>query len=93
MRYVVSMFLRPSHTVTGLDTARIFCHNEAGRTIRPAKVRQRSSGGAGEPLPPSRIRARTVLPIYRREMGISKLDALRGLFYGRSWLPTGLEPT
>jgi hypothetical protein len=42
---------------------------------------------------PGRVRRPSVLPVYRREMGISELDGVRGLLNGCAWLPPGLEPT
>ena len=71
----------------------IFSDNEAERAIRPVKVQQRSSGGswrtlqglAGFALVQSCLSAAA-------RWGISKLDALRGLFNGHAWLPPGLEP-
>jgi transposase len=71
----------------------IFSNNEAGRTIRPVKVQQRSSGG--------RWRTLTGLAEFAlvqsclstaAKWGTSKLDALRGLFNNNAWLPPGLEP-
>ena len=48
----------------------IFSNNEAERTIRPAKVQQRSSGGCWRTLARTRrVRARPVLPVHRRQMG------------------------
>ena len=45
----------------------IFSNNEAERTIRPAKVQQRSSGGCWRTSHRAhRVRVRTVLPVHRR---------------------------
>ena len=72
----------------------IFSNNEAERTIRPAKVRQRSSGGCWRTL-----RGLAEFALVQSclstaaKWGISKLDALRGLFTGQAWLPHALEPT
>ena len=51
----------------GLD---IFSRDEAGRTIRPVNVQQRSSGGScGLSKDFAEFRARRVLSVHRREMG------------------------
>jgi transposase len=72
----------------------IFSNNEAERTIRPAKVQQRSSGGCWRTL--QGLAEFALVQSYlstAAKWGISKLDALRGLFNGDPWLPPGLEPT
>jgi transposase len=72
----------------------IFSNNEAERTIRPVKVQQRSSGGCWRTL--TGLADFALVQSYlstAAKWGISKLDALRGLFNGQPWLPTGLEPT
>ena len=72
----------------------IFSNNEAERTIRPAKVQQRSSGGCWRTL--TGLAEFALVQSYlstAAKWGISKLDALRGLFNGYAWLPPGLEPT
>jgi len=72
----------------------IFSNNEAERTIRPAKVQQRSSGGCWRTL--TGLTEFALVQSYlstAAKWGISKLDALRDLFNGRAWLPPGLEPT
>lgn len=71
----------------------IFSNNEAERAIRPTKVQMRSSGGcwrtlqglAGFALAQSYLSTAT-------KWGIDKLDALRALFTGSTWMPPGLEP-
>jgi transposase len=71
----------------------IFSNNEAERTIRPAKVQQRSSGGCWRTL--TGLAEFALVQSYlstAAKWGISKLDALRDLFNGRAWLPPGLEP-
>jgi len=71
----------------------IFSNNEAERTIRPAKVQQRSSGGCWRTL--QGLAEFALVQSYlstAAKWGISKLDALRGLFNGQPWLPPGLEP-
>ena len=72
----------------------IFSNNEAERTIRPVKVQIRSSGGCWRT--PQRLAefalVQSYLPVHRRQIGIDKLDALRGLFTGQTWLPPALEP-
>jgi transposase len=71
----------------------IFSNNEAERTIRPAKVQQRSSGGCWRTL--TGLAEFALVQSYlstAAKWGISKLDALRGLFNGHAWLPPGLEP-
>jgi transposase len=77
-------------TRPGLD---IFTNNEAGPTIRPAKVQQRSSGGCWRTL--QGLADFALVQSYLStagKWGISKLDALRGLFNGQAWLPPALEP-
>ena len=72
----------------------IFSNNEAERTIRPAKVQQRSSGGCWRTL--TGLAEFALVQSYlstAAKWGISKLDALRDLFNGHAWLPPGLEPT
>jgi transposase len=71
----------------------IFSNNEAERTIRPAKVQQRSSGGCWRTL--TGLAEFALVQSYlstAAKWGISKLDALRGLFNDHAWLPPGLEP-
>jgi transposase len=71
----------------------IFTNNEAERTIRPAKVQQRSSGGCWRTL--QGLADFAIVQSYlstAAKWGISKIDALRDLFHGRAWLPPGLEP-
>jgi transposase len=72
----------------------IFSNNEAERTIRPVKVQQRSSGGCWRTL--HGLAEFALVQSYlstAAKWGISKLDALRGLFTGQPWLPEALEPT
>ena len=72
----------------------IFSNNEAERTIRPAKVQQRSSGGCWRTL--QGLAEFALVQSYlstAAKWGISKLDALRSLFSGQPWLPADLEPT
>jgi transposase len=71
----------------------IFTNNEAERTIRPVKVQQRSSGGCWRTL--DGLADFAVVQSYlstATKWGIPKIEALRGLFNGRPWMPTGLEP-
>jgi transposase len=71
----------------------IFTNNEAERTIRPVKVQQRSSGGSWRTL--QGLADFAIVQSYlstAAKWGLSKLDALRGLFTGNAWLPPGLEP-
>jgi transposase len=71
----------------------IFTNNEAERTIRPAKVQQRSSGGCWRTI--QGLADFALIQSYlstAAKWGISKLDALRDLFHGHAWLPPGLEP-
>jgi transposase len=71
----------------------IFSNNEAERTIRPVKVQQRGSGGCWRTL--TGLAEFALVQSYlstAAKWGISKLDALRGLFNGNAWLPPGLEP-
>jgi transposase len=71
----------------------IFSNNEAERTIRPVKVQQRASGGCWRTL--EGLAEFAVVQSYlstASKWGISKLDALRGLFNGNPWMPPGLEP-
>jgi transposase len=72
----------------------IFSNNEAERTIRPVKVQQRTSGGSWRTL--DGLADFALVQSYlstAAKWGISRLDALRDLFNGRAWLPSGLEPT
>ncbi len=72
----------------------IFSNNEAERTIRPVKVQQRSSGGCWRTL--EGLAEFALVQSYlstAAKWGISKLDALRGLLNGNTWLPPGLEPS
>jgi transposase len=72
----------------------IFSNNEAERTIRPVKVQQRTSGGCWRTL--TGLAEFALVQSYlstAAKWGISKLDALRGLFSGNPWLPPSLEPT
>jgi len=72
----------------------IFSNNEAERTIRPVKVQQRGSGGCWRTL--EGLAEFALVQSYlstAAKWGISKLDALRGVFNGHTWLPPGLEPT
>lgn len=71
----------------------IFTNNEAERTIRPAKVQQRSSGGCWRTI--QGLADFALVQSYlstASKWNISKLDALRDLFNGRAWLPPGPEP-
>jgi len=71
----------------------IFSNNEAERTIRPVKVQQRGSGGCWRTL--TGLAEFALVQSYlstAAKWGIGKLDALRGLFNGGTWLPPGLEP-
>jgi transposase len=71
----------------------IFSNNEAERTIRPAKVQQRSSGGCWRTLTGLAEFALVQSCLSTAaKWGISKLDALRDLLNGHAWLPPGLEP-
>jgi len=72
----------------------IFSNNEAERTIRPVKVQQRGSGGCWRTL--TGLAEFALVQSYlstAAKWGVSKLDALRGLFNGNAWLPPGPEPT
>jgi transposase len=71
----------------------IFTNNEAERAIRPVKVQQRSSGGCWRTL--QGLADFAIVQSYLStavKWDISKLDALRNLFHGHTWLPPGLEP-
>jgi transposase len=71
----------------------IFSNNEAERTIRCAKVQQRSSGGCWRTL--QGLADFALVQSYlstAAKWDISKLDALRGLFTGQAWLPPAPEP-
>jgi hypothetical protein len=72
----------------------IFSSSEAGRTIQPVKVQQRSSGGSWRTV--QGLADFALVQSYLStavKWGISKLDALRDLFEGQAWLPPGIEPT
>ena len=71
----------------------IFSNNEAERTIRPVKVQMRSSGGCWRTL--HGLAEFALVQSYlsaAAKWGIDKLDALRRLFTGQTWLPPDLEP-
>ena len=71
----------------------IFTNNEAERTIRPVKVAQRGSGGAWRTL--QGLADFAIVESYlstAAKCGITKLDALRGIFSGNAWKPPGLQP-
>jgi transposase len=71
----------------------IFSNNEAERTIRPVKVQMRSSGGCWRTL--HGLAEFALVQSYlstAAKWGIDKLDALRRLFTGQTWLPPALEP-
>lgn len=71
----------------------IFTNNEAERTIRPVKVAQRASGGCWRTL--GGLADFAVVQSYlstATKWGITKIDALRGLFNGNPWMPAGIEP-
>jgi transposase len=71
----------------------IFTNNEAERTIRPVKVQQRASGGCWRTL--DGLADFAVVQSYlstAAKWGITKIDALRGLFNGTAWMPPGIEP-
>ena len=71
----------------------IFTNNEAERTIRPVKVAQRASGGCWRTL--AGLAGFAVVQSYlstATKWGITKIDALRGLFNGTPWMPPGIEP-
>jgi transposase len=71
----------------------IFTNNEAERTIRPVKVAQRASGGCWRTL--DGLADFAVVQSYlstATKWGITKIDALRGLFNGNPWMPAGIEP-
>ena len=71
----------------------IFTNNEAERTIRPVKVAQRASGGCWRTL--QGLADFAVVQSYlstATKWGIPKIDALRSLFNGSPWMPSGLEP-
>ena len=71
----------------------IFSNNEAERTIRLVKVQQRSSGGCWRTL--QGLADFAVVQSYlstAAKWGIPRIDALRGLFNGRPWMPPGLQP-
>jgi transposase len=72
----------------------IFTNNEAERTIRPVKVQMRTSGGCWRTL--GGLADFAVVQSYlstAAKWGLDKLDALRRLFTGQPWLPSGLAPT
>jgi transposase len=71
----------------------IFTNNEAERTIRPVKVQQRASGGCWRTL--DGLADFAVVQSYlstAAKWGVTKIDALRGLFNGNPWMPPGIEP-
>src|SRR5215472_9523493 len=71
----------------------IFTNNEAERTIRPVKVQQRAFGGCWRTL--DGLADFAIVQSYlstATKWGITKLDALRGLFNGTPWMPPDLNP-
>ena len=71
----------------------IFTNNEAERTIRPVKVQQRASGGCWRTL--DGLADFAVVQSYlstASKWGVPKIDALRSLFSGNPWMPSGIEP-
>jgi len=71
----------------------IFTNNEAERTIRPVKVQQRASGGCWRTL--GGLADFAVVQSYlstATKWGITKIDALRGLFNSNPWMSPGIEP-
>jgi transposase len=71
----------------------IFTNNEAESTIRPVKVQQRASGGCWRTL--QGLAEFAVVQSYlstAAKWGVPKIDALRGLFSGNPWMPSGVEP-
>jgi transposase len=71
----------------------IFTNNEAERTIRPVKVQQRSSGGCWRTL--QGLAEFAIVQSYlstAAKWGITRIDALRGLFNGHPWIPPALQP-
>jgi transposase len=72
----------------------IFTNNQAERTIRPVKVQQRSSGGCWRTI--EGLADFAIIQSYlstAAKWGISKLGALRDLFNGHAWMPSGLKPS
>jgi len=71
----------------------IFTNNEAERTIRPVKVQQRTSGGCWRTL--QGLADFAIVESYLStadKWGITRIDALRGLFTGNPWIPPALQP-
>jgi hypothetical protein len=80
-------------------TARIGRGAGTGRCVsggnggRPVKIQQRGSGGSWRTL--EGLAEFALVQSYlstAAKWSVSKLDALRGLFDGHAWLPSGLEP-
>jgi transposase len=95
-RRVARRFLRHEDMILRFITRPdldIFTNNEAERTIRPVKVQQRASGGCWRTL--GGLADFAVVQSYlstAAKWGITKIDALRGLFNGSPWMPPGIEP-
>jgi transposase len=95
-RRVARRFLRHEDMILRFITRPdldIFTNNEAERTIRPVKVQQRASGGCWRTL--GGLADFAVVQSYlstAAKWGITKIDALRGLFNGNPWMPPGIEP-
>jgi transposase len=95
-RRVARRFLRHEDMILRFITRPdldIFTNNEAGRTIRPVKVAQRASGGCWRTL--DGLADFAVVQSYlstATKWGITKIDALRRLFNGNPWMPSGIEP-
>ena len=66
----------------------IWARAQAERTIRPVKVQQRSSGGCWRTL--DGLADFAIVQSYlstATKWGITRIDALRGLFSGHPWMP------
>ena len=69
----------------------IFTNNESERTLRPVKVQMRASGGCWRKLDCliQFAKVQSYLSTVTK-WGIDTLDALRALFIGRPWFPSGI---
>jgi transposase len=94
-RTLISRFRRFEDMILrfATDLSVPFTNNEAERSCRPAKVQQRTSGGAWRTL--QGLTDFAIVQSYldtATKWGLDKLDALHQLFTTGAWLPPALTP-